>query len=301
MEGYIYLTQEFNSDGEPLKHNGLEKMGIGKSINTNQRFLQHHNKGSKSTIGMNWLNEFFVSDMDFVETELHRILKSLGYYVVNRVSVNGDTRIESRTEVFSGTHIDTNEEITEKLIFDILKSIVSGDEYIKITNTEFSPHFLQDVFLAMVLDAIENGEEDKAVIMLAELCARFGKTLTYLELFRLIDNDIMIIPSFVHTVFTSFEKEIVGKYNDENIGKWSNFKGFKIIDTLTNTKWKEKFEENLGKNKMIVFISIQTRETSFEEFDIIKNVDNNRKFILVDEADMGAWTSTSQKIVDYIS
>lgn len=301
MEGYIYLTQEFNSDGEPLKHNGLEKMGIGKSINTNQRFLQHHNKGSKSTIGMNWLKEFFVSNMDFVETELHRILKSLGFYVVNRVSVNGDTRVESRTEVFSGAHIDTNEQISEKLIFDILKSIVSGDEYIKITNETFNLHFLQDVFLGITLDAIENGEEDKAVIMLAELCARFGKTLAYLELFRLIDNDIMVIPAYVHSVFTSFEKEIVGKYKDENIGKWSNFKGFKIIDTSNNTKWKEKFEENLGKNKMVVFISVQTRESSFEEFDIIKNVDSNRKFILVDEADMGAWTSNSQKVVDYVS
>jgi hypothetical protein len=299
MEGYIYLTQEFNSDGEPLKHNSLEKMGIGKSINTSQRFLQHHNKGSKSTIGMNWLNEFFVSDMDFVESELHRILKSLGFFVVNRISINGQTRIKSKTEVFSGTHIDTGEEISEKLIFDILKSIVSGEEYIKITNEEFNPHFLQDVFLAMVLDAIENGEEDKVVVMLAELCARFGKTLTYLELFRLIDNDVMIIPSFVHSVFTSFEKEIVGKYKDENIGKWSNFKGFKIIDTLTNPNWKEKFEENLGKNKMVVFISVQ-KET-LNEFDIIRNVDSNRKFILVDEADMGAWTSNSQKVVDYVS
>ena len=34
--------------------------------------------------------------------------------------------------------------------------------------------------------------------------------------------------------------------------------------------------------------------------DIIKNISSERKFVLIDEADYGAWTENSQKVVDYI-
>jgi hypothetical protein len=168
-----------------------------------------------------------------------------------------------------------------------------------ISKLDFVPHGLQEIAILKFLDAIENETED-SVNIIAELCARFGKTLTYLELFRRLDNDIMIIPSYIHSVFTSFENEIVGKYKDESIGKWSNFDGFKIIDTTKDNFWQKKFGENLGKSKMVVFISAQSREDSLHKFDIIKEVSSDRKFIVIDEADFGVWTENSQKIVDYV-
>jgi len=300
MKGFIYLTKEFNSDGVELLHNGLTKIGIGKTNDLSRRFYEHHNKGSKSTTEVDFIKTFEVSDMDYVESKLHKILKSIGYVVVTRTSIFDDYKIESRTEVFSGRHIDTGEEISELLIIKILESIVSGDEFIKITKKEFKPHFLQEVVLRQIIDSIENEEED-SVNLIAELCARFGKTLTYLELFHRLENDIMIIPSYVHTVFTSFGNEILGDYNDESVGKWSNFNGFKIIDTTVDgNNWDKKFEENIGKSKMVVFISLQTREDSFSKFNIIKNIESNRKFVVIDEADYGAWTENSQKVVDYL-
>lgn len=300
MKGYIYLTKEYNSDGQELKHNGLTKIGIGKSNDTGRRFYEHHNKGSKSTTNMEFISDFKCSDMDTVENELHNKLKSLGFEVVKRKSQFGDITIESRTEVFSGRHIDTNEELSEKLILKILNSIVSGEEFIKITRKEFTPHFLQEISIRQILDAIEN-ENEPGVNIIAELCARFGKTLTYLELFKRLDNDVMIIPSYMHSVFTSFENEILGKYKDESIGKWSNFTGFKVIDTREGDSWIQKYNENLGKSKLVVFVSIQSREESFSKFDVLKETDSSRKFILIDEADFGAHTENSQKVVDYVS
>jgi hypothetical protein len=201
--------------------------------------------------------------------------------------------------VFSGRHIDTGEEVSEKLIFQILNSIVSDQEFIKITRKDFIPHFLQEIAIRQILDAYNN-EVELDVNIIAELCARFGKTLTYLELFRRLENDVMIIPSYMHSVFTSFENEVIGKYKDETIGKWSNFVNFKVIDTRNGDSWIEKYNENLGKSKLVVFVSIQTPEDSFGKFDVIKNTDSNRKFILIDEADFGAHTENSQKIIDYI-
>ena len=301
MKGFIYLTKEFNSDGVELKHNDITKIGVGKTNDLSRRFKEHHNKGSKSTTEVDFIKTFEVDNMDYVESKIQSTLKSLGFEVVKRFSFfeENDQLIESRTEVFSGRHIDTGEEISELLIIKILESIVSGDEFIKIIKKEFKPHFLQEAVIQKCLDSIEN-ETDDSVNLIAELCARFGKTLTYLELFKRIDNDIMIIPSFVHTVFTSFSNEILGKYGDENIGKWSNFSGFKLIDTTSGDGWVDKFNSNLGKYKMVIFISLQTREESFSKFDIIKNVSNERKFIVIDEADYGAWTENSQKVVDYI-
>jgi hypothetical protein len=299
MKGFIYLTKEYNSDGQELKHNGLTKIGIGKSVDAERRFYEHHNKGSKSTTNMEFISDFECENMDYVESELHNKLKSLGFEVVKRKSQFGDIEIESRTEVFSGKHIDTGEELSEKLIYKILNSVVSGEEFIKITRNDFNPHFLQELAIRQILDSIDN-EEESDVNIIAELCARFGKTLTYLELFKRLDNDVMIIPSYIHSVFTSFENEILGKYKDEQIGKWSNFVNFKVIDTREGDKWIEKYNENLGKSKLVVFVSIQTPEDSFSKFDIIKETDSNRKFILIDEADFGAHTENSQKVIDYI-
>lgn len=300
MKGYIYLTKEYNSDGAELLHLGLPKIGIGKTNDLDRRFYEHHNKGSKSTTEVDFISTFQVDNMDYVEGKLHKILKSLGFVVVPRTSFFDDKVLESRTEVFSGRHIDTGEEISEKLIVKILQSIVSGEEFINIIKEKFVPHFLQEVVILQFLDAIES-ESEIRVSIVAELCARFGKTLMYLELFRRLDNDIMIIPSYIHSVFSSFQNEIVGKYNDETIGKWSNFDGFKIIDTVDDSNWSKKFLDNVGKCKLVVFVSAQSREDAFEKFDIIKNIPSERKFILIDEADFGAWTETSQKVVDYIA
>lgn len=299
MKGYIYITKEFNSDGAELKHNGLTKIGLGKTNNLTRRFYEHHNKGSKSTTEVDFIKTFEVDDMDYVERKLHKILKSIGFEVVTRTSIFDDSKIESKTEVFSGVHIDTGEEISEKLIIKILESAISGEEFIKISKKEFKPHFLQEVAILQCLDIIES-ETECSVNIIAELCARFGKTLTYLELFRRLENDIMIIPSYVHSVFSSFENEILGKYRDESIGKWSNFSGFKVIDTIQDNGWKEKLEQNLGKSKLVVFVSVQSREESLDKFDIIKNISSSRKFVVVDEADFGAWTESSQKVIDYI-
>jgi hypothetical protein len=299
MKGHIYLTKEYNSDGQELKHNGLTKIGVGKSNDAERRFNEHHNKGSKSTTNMEFISNFECEDMDYVESELHNKLKSLGFEVVKRKSQFGEKTLESRTEVFSGKHIDTGEELSEKLIYQILNSIVSGEEFIKITRKDFIPHFLQELAIRQVLDAIEN-EEEIDVNIIAELCARFGKTLTYLELFKRLENDVMIIPSYMHSVFTSFENEILGKYKDEEIGKWSNFVNFKVIDTRSGDNWIGKYNENLGKSKLVIFVSIQTPEESFDKFDVIKNTDSIRKFILIDEADFGAHTENSQKVIDYI-
>jgi hypothetical protein len=171
-----------------------------------------------------------------------------------------------------------------------------GDDQVSIK--PFNPHFLQEVSIRQFLDL---ADENKSVNIIAELCARFGKTLTYLELFKRLDVDIMILPSYMHSVFSSFENEIVGKYNDEKIGKWTNFAGYKVINTIEDENWIQKFQDNLGKNKLIVFVSIQTPTESLSKFDCLRDLSGDRKLIVIDEADFGAYTEKSKEVIHYIN
>jgi hypothetical protein len=306
MKGYIYITKEFNSDGQELKHNGLTKIGIGKTNDLDRRFYEHSHRGSKATAGVQFIDNFEVSNMDKTERGIHTQLKRLGFEVVIRTSTNINSDSSSRTEVYSGlSNLDIDgvvkkgDEISEKLVKRLLKGIVSEEEFININLMTFRPHLLQEIIIRQILSlSIKN----TTINAIAELCARFGKTLTYLELFKRMDDvDVMIIPAFVHSVFSSFEGEIVGKYQDENIGKWLNFNGFKVINTVTDTKWEEKFNKNLGNCKMVVFVSLQTPEENLQKFDVLQKLEGRRKFILIDEADFGAYTFKSKNVISYLN
>lgn len=174
--------------------------------------------------------------------------------------------------------------------------IKTGDE--KVSLKTFKPHFLQEVVIRQILDA-SKGKDHTNII--GELCARFGKTLTYLELFNRMESDVLILPSYVHSVFSSFEAEIVGKYHDEKIGKWTNFLGWKVIDTIEDVNWLDKFNENIGKSKIVVFVSLQTPDESLSKFDCLRNLDSKRKMIVIDEADFGAYTTKSNNVISYIN
>lgn len=116
--GFIYFTDEVNSDGEILTHKGLLKKGIGKSKSDIRRFHEHHQRGSKSTVGVNFskvinCNELNMLD-DFVEKKLHQIVLDLGFKKVNRISHYDKDDLVSTTEVFSGISNKNIDDICEK-------------------------------------------------------------------------------------------------------------------------------------------------------------------------------------------
>ena len=88
--GKIYFTEEYNSDDKILKHNGLNKIGIGRSNDDVRRFHEHHNRGSKASVGIRFTkvincNEIGISD-EIIEKRLHRTILSLGFQNIDRVS-----------------------------------------------------------------------------------------------------------------------------------------------------------------------------------------------------------------------
>jgi len=184
---------------------------------------------------------------------------------------------------------------------DVIKLIrlKVGDENIGLKT--FEPHFLQKIVNCQILDIIDNDRDESYIV--AELCARFGKTLDFLELwnelYKNYNADVMILPSYMHSVFTSFGNEILGNFKDEKIGKWTNFSDVVIIDTRDNN-WQEKFNKFYGNKRLMIFVSCQTPENSFKKFEPIVNIPEEKRFMLIDEADYGAHTAVSKKLIDYL-
>ena len=123
-------------------------------------------------------------------------------------------------------------------------------------------------------------------IMLAELCPRFGKTIWALALFKHTNKDVMIVSSYVHSVFNSFKTEVV---------KWTQFADIRIATS------EEEVEENKANGyRSVVLVPLTDKFDSWEKkHGWLKTVSSKVQF--VDEADFGAHTPNQVKKVNYIT
>lgn len=296
----IYLTEEV-SDNVILTSKDNEPMiGIGRSNNSVRRFFQHHNRDSKATAGIYFIDEKdFEKDgytSDYVERKLHESLKTFGFRRVERKSIFIDKFIKkSSTEVFTGKSkikidelINIGDVLSGNLIWKISKYILKNPNLFKI---DFKLRFNQILITNKFLDVIDNKGLGSKI--LSELCARFGKTITYLYLLlrmnEIYGTRVMILPGYVHSAFSSFKKEI-DLYND--------FNNIVYVDTKKDN-YEKLFNESLKEGKLIV-IPCSLQVTDKEKFTFLKNYDSDKKLMVIDEADFGAHTDNSNEIVEYL-
>jgi hypothetical protein len=132
--------------------------------------------------------------------------------------------------------------------------------------------------------------EGKKKIM-AELAARFGKTIFYLAMFSLMKQQVMVVGSYYLTALSSFQKEIL---------RYIQFKNLKCLDLSSNT-----FQEDFNRyqkqgNKIVILSSLCGDKVS----DTVRN--QNAQFIeqftdkitVIDEADYGAHTDNCAPFVN---
>lgn len=137
--GFVYITEEYNSDGEILKHNGMSKMGLGRSIDGVRRFKEHHSRGSKASVGIHFskvidCDEIGISDHE-IEKQLHNITTQIGFINIDRIShYSDDEEMKSTTEIFSGKcnkDIDgvckKGDELSVNLYLNLIKNIYNID------------------------------------------------------------------------------------------------------------------------------------------------------------------------------
>ena len=136
-------------------------------------------------------------------------------------------------------------------------------------------------------------DEDKQKII-AELAARFGKTLAYLALLNYIDRQVMIIGSYYLTALTSFKKEI---------SLYKDFNNFATLD-LDDVNFQQSFDTYLKQGKKIVIIASLCGDKERNETVRNQNAEFvsklSNKITVIDEADYGAHTNNCAPFVNKI-
>jgi hypothetical protein len=113
--------------------------------------------------------------------------------------------------------------------------------------------------------------------IMAELCARFGKTIWGGVLTRETNTNLTIVVSYVLTSFASFEKEFVS---------FKQFADFVTVDT-SDSDYQERIDQALAENKQVVaFLSMCVGSRRQQKIDYLFGLDTNR-LVLIDEADFG--------------
>lgn len=127
-------------------------------------------------------------------------------------------------------------------------------------------------------------DADKKTIV-AELCARFGKTIWSGVLVRETARPLTIIASYVLTSFSSFEKDLSG---------YEQFKDLVVIDTA-DPEYQEVIDTALTQGKQVVaFLSMCSGGKRQQKIDYLFNKDVDR-LLIVDEADFGVHRANQAK------
>ena len=124
-----------------------------------------------------------------------------------------------------------------------------------------------------IMEAIEAGKR----VILAELCARFGKTIWSGVMVRETNRPLTIVASYVLTSFTSFIKDLTA---------FEQFKDLVHVDTKDDD-YEAQVTEALNAGKQVVaYVSMCKGSKREGRIDALYDLDVDR-LLIVDEADYG--------------
>lgn len=128
-----------------------------------------------------------------------------------------------------------------------------------------------------VIEAIANGNRT----ILAELCARFGKTVWAGCVSVETTAPITIVASYVLTSFSSFAKDL---------NEFDQFRNMELIDSASSTYKSDIKKARKAGKQVVVFLSMCGSSKRQERIDFLFGLKENR-LLFVDEADYGAHTA----------
>jgi hypothetical protein len=132
-----------------------------------------------------------------------------------------------------------------------------------------------------VLAAIASGKRT----LVAELCARFGKTIWSGALVRETNADLTIVASYVLTSFSSFKKDLTS---------FEQFRDLVLVDSKDDD-YAEQVKRGLAdKKQVVVFLSMCGGGRRQERIDYLFGIDVI-KLVLIDEADFGVHKAGQSK------
>lgn len=133
-----------------------------------------------------------------------------------------------------------------------------------------------------VLTAVGQGKST----IVAELCARFGKTIWSGTLVRETDARLTVVCSYVLTVFASFKKDLTS---------FEQFRDLVLVDTA-DADYQEQIKNGLNDGKQVVaFLSMCSGGRRQDKIDYLFGINGYTRLVLVDEADFGVHKAGQSK------
>ena len=118
---------------------------------------------------------------------------------------------------------------------------------------------------------------DNKQTIVAELCARFGKTIWSGALIRETNAPLTVIASYVLTSFSSFKKDLTS---------FEQFRNLVLVEA-GDTDWEQKVSQAIeDKKQTVVFLSMCAGGRRQDKIDFLFGQKVNR-LVIVDEADFG--------------
>lgn len=170
----------------------------------------------------------------------------------------------------------------EECIANLKKSIENCLKYRKTGIRPFSKIFLprpHQKWVNQKILSMYNGQSTTIVPL--HLCARFGKTLQALSLFKESGLDVMVVASYWLAANESFEKAV--------------FQGYDIVSDVSIIKPDlEALKSALEKGKRVIIDVSLHQDADKVDLDLINYLNDVNKLIYIDEADYGAWRNRSR-------
>jgi len=274
---YIYTTPS----GRKI---GVYKVGGTHLENATDRVEQQDGTSSFEPLELVWSSEYLNGVWDDSVREL--------LFRQGLVEQRTDKRREWVRKP-DGAALLTDDEITN-LVVKVVNTLENKGG-LKVYRPTFTQAEATETFLKQFEEALQGDTE--AVRGVLDLCARFGKTLWILDLFaKLRDRfgySTLLLPAYWLSAHSSFEKEIE---------EFRNFNDFVFVDT-SRPGWEDKLTVSQESGAPVV-ISLSlcgdASEQRLERFAPIKNIPQDEVFLFCDEADVGAHTLRSAKVLNYV-
>lgn len=133
------------------------------------------------------------------------------------------------------------------------------------------------------LDAYQKGSQ----VVLAELCARFGKTIWSGAVARELDTQLVIVASYVKTVFASFAKDLT------SFEQWAHYTH---VDTQSEG-WQTQVQHSLREGKPVVaYLSMCSGSQREARVKWLFSRKASR-LLIVDEADYGSYRPAQAELL----
>jgi len=210
-------------------------------------------------------------------------------YIHHKLELEGYNRLDRKYKEHTGsTEWFDLENLNEGQIIELVGNLIKETTGLTGRKT-FTPYFHQAYVKGLLLDQVNSG----AKVIATELAPRFGKTPWSLDVFKDLSNEFnyqyMILPAYVLTAHSSFRKDL---------RSFSDFDDIMFISD-DESDFRNKVNNNKDK-KLVIAISVHTSEKNLFKYDCVKELDSIKKVAFIDEADFGAHTESSKKIIDLL-